>query len=200
MKLTDRWNVDDIICPANIRVEVYKAVENGTAAPFSPAKAAGQVKPQQKPNDLFHYKLPFLLRVIFDEDRKTTVVLWDDGDRTVVRCGEGETFDRYTGFMAAVCKKLFGGTTTAKKLMNFLDKDYQAKLKVEADAKEKEKRMAEEEERRKKAAKRRDKEYDDRLRELVEYYLMKRDAKKIADEIMKKAEAEAEEAPPENEG
>ena len=136
------------------------------------------------------HQVPFIRQVIFDEASKTTVVLWFDDDKTVVRCGEGETFDRYTGFMAAICKKMFGGTTTAKKLMNELDKGYQAKLKAEAEAKEKEKRMAEEEERAKKAAKRREQAYHDRLAEMVEYYLMKRDAKEIANEIMKEQEAE----------
>lgn len=136
------------------------------------------------------HQVPFIRQVIFDEARKTTIVSWFDDDKTVVRCGEGETFDRYTGFMAAICKKMFGGTTTAKKLMNALDNGYQAKLKAEAEAKEKEKRMAEEEERAKKAAKRREQAYRDRLAEMVEYYLMKRDAKEIANEIMKEREAE----------
>ena len=136
------------------------------------------------------HEIPFIRQVIFDEARKTTVVSWFDGDKTVVRCGEGETWDRYTGFMAAICKKMFGSTKSAKELMNALDKGYQAKLKAEAEAKEKKKRMAEEEERAKKAAKRREQAYHDRLAEMVEYYLMKRDAKEIANEIMKEQEAE----------
>lgn len=136
------------------------------------------------------HQVPLIRQVIFDEEKKTTVVLWCDDDKTVVRCGEGETWDRYTGFMAAVCKKLFGGTTTAKKLMNSLDKGYQAKLKAEAEAKEKAKRMAEEEERAEKAAKRRELAYRDRLAEMVEYYLMKHDAKEVANEIIKEQAVE----------
>ena len=136
------------------------------------------------------HQVPLIRQVIFDEEKKTTVVLWFDDDKTVVRCGEGETWDRYTGFMAAICKKMFGGTTTAKKLMNSLDKGYQAKLKAEVEAKEKAKRMAEEEERAEKAAKRRELAYRDRLAEMVEYYLMKHDAKEVANEIIKEQEAE----------
>jgi len=136
------------------------------------------------------HSIPFIRQVIFDEARKTTVVSWFDGDKTVVRCGEGETWDRYTGFMAAICKKMFGSTKLAKELMNSLDKGYQAKLKAEAEAKEKEKRMAEEEERAEKAAKRRELAYRDRLAEMVEYCLMKHDAKEIANEIIKEKEAE----------
>ena len=130
------------------------------------------------------YVLPHIDQVVFNEESSTTVVIWADGEKTIVHCGEGETFDRYTGFMAAVCKRLFGGTTTAKKLMNSLDKQYQAKLKAEAEAKEKAKRMAEQEEARKKAEARRAKENDMLLEAMVEHYLLEAEAKQRAAEIL----------------
>lgn len=67
------------------------------------------------------YYLPGIKKVIFNEESGVTVLLWEDNQRTIVRLGEGETFDRYNGFMAAICKRLFGGTSTAKKLMNAKD-------------------------------------------------------------------------------
>ena len=124
------------------------------------------------------YVLPHIDQVVFNEESSTTVVIWADGEKTIVHCGEGETFDRYTGFMAAVCKRLFGGTTTAKKLMNSLDKQYQAKLKAEAEAKEKAKRMAEQ------AEARRAKENDMLLEAMVEHYLLEAEAKQRAAEIL----------------
>lgn len=61
--------------------------------------------------------LPFpdLKKVIFSGPK--TIVLWGDGTKTIVSCGEGETYDHYTGFCAAVVKKLFGSTTQAKKVL-----------------------------------------------------------------------------------
>jgi hypothetical protein len=143
----------------------------------------------QKPDEIeikvsMPYVLPRVEQVIFNEESATTVIIWADGKKTIVHCGEGETFDRYTGFMAAVCKRLFGGTTTAKKLMNSLDKQYQAKLKAEAEAKEKAKRMAEQEEARKKAEARHAKENDMLLEAMVEHYLLEAEAKQRAAEIL----------------
>lgn len=61
--------------------------------------------------------LPFpdLKRVIFSGPK--TIILWADGTKTIVSCGDGETYDHYTGFCAAVVKKLFGSTTHAKKVL-----------------------------------------------------------------------------------
>lgn len=67
----------------------------------------------------FAYGIPDVDRIIYNEP--TTIVYWDDGTKTIVRCGEGEKFERYAGFMAAVCKKMFGSTADAKKLMDFCD-------------------------------------------------------------------------------
>lgn len=39
------------------------------------------------------------------------------GPKTIVSCGEGDTYDYYSGFCAAVVKKLFGSTTHAKKVL-----------------------------------------------------------------------------------
>lgn len=65
------------------------------------------------------YTLPHIKAVVFDGNG--TAIHWMDGSRTHVRCMAGEKFDRYGGFMAAVCKKLFGSTTAAKRLMNEKD-------------------------------------------------------------------------------
>lgn len=43
-------------------------------------------------------------KVIFNDP--ATIVYWSDGDKAVVKCMEGETFNRWTGFAMAVCKKM----------------------------------------------------------------------------------------------
>jgi len=55
-------------------------------------------------------------KVIFSGGK--TIVIWGDGTKTVVSCMEGDEFDEYSGFCAALAKKLYGSTTRAKKLMN----------------------------------------------------------------------------------
>lgn len=55
-------------------------------------------------------------KVIFSGGK--TIVIWEDGTKTVVSCMEGDEFDEYSGFCAALAKKLYGSTTRAKKIMN----------------------------------------------------------------------------------
>lgn len=59
---------------------------------------------------------PMPKKVIFSGGK--TIVIWEDGTKTVVSCMEGDEFDEYSGFCAALAKKLYGSTTRAKKLMN----------------------------------------------------------------------------------
>lgn len=62
-------------------------------------------------------QLPFpdVKRVIYNGPK--TIILWADGTKTIVSCGEDESYDHYTGFCAAVVKKLFGSTSHAKKVL-----------------------------------------------------------------------------------
>lgn len=59
--------------------------------------------------------IPGVKRVIYSGPK--TIILWADGTKTIVSCGEGESYDHYTGFCAAVTKKLFGSTSHAKKVL-----------------------------------------------------------------------------------
>lgn len=45
-------------------------------------------------------------KVVFNNP--ATIILWTDGTKTIVKCGEGETYDAEKGFAMAICKKLFG--------------------------------------------------------------------------------------------
>lgn len=64
---------------------------------------------------LHHTGVPPVKKVIFSGPK--TIVLWEDGTKTIVSCGDGDTYDYYSGFCAAVVKKLFGSTTHAKKVL-----------------------------------------------------------------------------------
>ena len=36
-----------------------------------------------------------------------TIVFWSDGSKTIVKCMEGDTFDKETGLAMAICKRIF---------------------------------------------------------------------------------------------
>lgn len=48
----------------------------------------------------------FIEKVIFNDP--ATIVLWSDGTKTVVKCRDGEIFDKHTGFAMCVVKKIYG--------------------------------------------------------------------------------------------
>ena len=49
---------------------------------------------------------PEIEKVIYNNP--ATIVIWDDGSKTVVRCQDGDTFDKRIGLAMAICKKFFG--------------------------------------------------------------------------------------------
>lgn len=85
-----------------------------------------------------HYCLsgavPAIKEVIFHDDTHTTI-RWEDGTSTDVSCGEGEQYNEYEGFCAAIVKKLFGGTGAAKRVMREKNLTEQRRIAKEAEAK-----------------------------------------------------------------
>lgn len=68
------------------------------------------------------------VKEVFFNNNKT-VVVWDNGEKTVVGCGEGDTFDPYAGFCAAVVKHVFGSTGEAKRILKMTSKFQTARRK-----------------------------------------------------------------------
>lgn len=58
-----------------------------------------------------------------------TIVLWADGTKTIVTCGEGDVFDPYAGFCAAVTKRMFGTTRNAMRALEKTSKTATPKKK-----------------------------------------------------------------------
>lgn len=52
------------------------------------------------------YGCPDIKKVIFNEP--ATIVIWDDGTKTVVKCSEGDTYSEWSGLAFCICKKLMG--------------------------------------------------------------------------------------------
>ena len=63
-------------------------------------------------------------KVIYSGNK--TIVFWNDKTKTIVSCGEGEQWDPYTGFCAALAKKLYGSTSHTKKLLKKVSVDKRA--------------------------------------------------------------------------
>ena len=62
------------------------------------------------------HKLPEIKKVHFSNG--VTVVIFDDGTKSIVKCQEGETFDPEKGLAMAICKKVLG---TNKSGSNYYD-------------------------------------------------------------------------------
>ena len=73
------------------------------------------------------YTYPKVKRVVYHEP--ATIVFWTDDTKTVVKCIDGQPYEKYAGFCAAVTKKIFGGTSTAKKIAGAKD----SPVKIEAE-------------------------------------------------------------------
>lgn len=54
----------------------------------------------------YTFKQPKIKKVIFNDP--ATVVLWNDGTKTVVKCMEGDTFSQEMGLAMCICKKVLG--------------------------------------------------------------------------------------------
>ncbi len=56
-----------------------------------------------------HRQFQFAPKEIIYNDA-ATIVYWSDGTKTVVKCNENDEYSEYAGFVAAVAKKMYGGT------------------------------------------------------------------------------------------
>lgn len=58
---------------------------------------------------------PGIKKVIFNNP--ATIILWNDGTRTVVKCNERDTYDPEKGFAMAISEKVLGSYTGFKREM-----------------------------------------------------------------------------------
>ena len=58
-----------------------------------------------------------------------TIVIWEDGTKTVVKCAEGQAYSKYAGFASAFAKKAFGNNSQINKLIRDIGTTYEPKEK-----------------------------------------------------------------------
>ena len=82
---------------------------NGDWVYYYGMTGASSDKPKSN-NDISKPKMthgcPGIKKVIFNDP--ATIVLWDDGTKTVVKCSEGDTYSEWSGLAFCICKKLMG--------------------------------------------------------------------------------------------
>lgn len=76
---------------------------------YVPTRPAGKESAPSLP-------LPMPNDVIFNGP--ATIVLWNDGTKTVVKCQPGDTFSYEVGLMAAMLKRYMGNDNTYNKVLN----------------------------------------------------------------------------------
>jgi len=69
------------------------------------------------------YKYPKVKKVIYNfknSEKPTTIVFWDDGTKTVVKCDK-ETFNKESGLAQAYLKKILGSRGNIQRLIENAD-------------------------------------------------------------------------------
>ena len=64
------------------------------------------------------YRYPNPTKFFYDPESGVAVIIWDDGDKTVVKPAKNETIDIYDSFCAAFCKKIYGTNSALKRHLN----------------------------------------------------------------------------------
>lgn len=68
---------------------------------------------------MWNNSLPEIKKVIFNEP--ATIILWANGDKTVVKCTAGDTYDKEKGFIIAYLKYLlFNGNLLKKQIKEWV--------------------------------------------------------------------------------
>ena len=79
--------------------------------------------------DFSHNFTPRPKKIMYNESKGATVVLWEDGTKTIVKCSENNQRDLYNAYCAAFAKKCYGTNSALKREINKLTVYYGDKNK-----------------------------------------------------------------------
>ena len=96
----------------------------------------------------YYYNIPHSIEKIIYRD-PATIVLWSDGTKTVVKCQEGDTYDKEKGFLLCFVKKVLGNSS---RNLNYILKGSQKVIECEIPDKKKGKKDGKKSERKPKNA------------------------------------------------
>lgn len=114
-KSEQNYMIKEVIMPsymAKYQPEVEKYSKNDVQSTF----------------ELYHQQCITPKKIVYNSDNLTTTVLWMDGTITIVRCSPNDEFSEYNGFIAALAKKVYGGTGPINQVIKH-NKTYQKSKK-----------------------------------------------------------------------
>lgn len=97
----------------------FKSVSEPT---ISQEVKTNKVEPEHREKEVQAKIKDAIKKVIFSGNR--TIIIWDDGTKTIVKCSDDEEFDKYAGFSAAIVKALFGSTFAAQNFLKSVEEDH----------------------------------------------------------------------------
>lgn len=86
------------------------------------------------------YSYPNPTKFFYDPESGVAVIIWDDGDKTIVKPAKDEHIDIYDSFCAAFCKKIYGTNSALKRHLNDILVIKEKKEKEKKEKKEKKKK------------------------------------------------------------
>lgn len=106
-------------------LDVWKAYNplDGTIANYSPNKEGDKKDMTDKKEESLKAKWEKWNKSKFTPERivynpPATIVFWKDKTKTVVKCSEGEEYNEYFGFLAALGKKIFDTNSEVNRIVN----------------------------------------------------------------------------------
>ena len=118
-KLIDPNGYFDTDMASSLQATLMKAVTNGADFDGDTVKKIKMFEEEIKMADKTRFDMykPTIKNVIFNDP--ATIVMWSDGTKTVVKCGENDIYDPEKGVAMCCMKKLLGTNKTGS---NYLDK------------------------------------------------------------------------------
>lgn len=108
--------------PEVIKIDRYKSVSDDEPTPNYRIEVKGTLEKGSIPISLL---MPNLTpkKIIFNDP--ATIVMWEDGTKTVVKCGENDIFDAEKGLALCFMKKAINNDKLYKKILRDGCKDYE---------------------------------------------------------------------------
>ena len=104
--------------PADTCNDITFTSAGASSAPCSSSSPSSSERKSKKNSsaDIIPFKAFRVDHILYNPP--ATIVFWEDGTKTVVKCAAGEPFSEYNGFAAALLKKAYGSNSHVKKIIS----------------------------------------------------------------------------------
>jgi len=84
---------------------------------MGPLDCQGYMYMSIDPLSLFPAKIPMFIPKKIIYNGPATIVFWDDGTKTVVKCSKKDKDNKYNAFCAALAKKIYGSNSKVNSIV-----------------------------------------------------------------------------------